>query len=170
MSRHKPWNDPTKSRDLVILAQAANAEALHLGLWVIAATALLQAAVAGLSIVKFFMHRSERREVTISPDAVSRPDFEAHALENKHEHENLFAKLGGLERGINAHLNLELKSLREERREDVRGLHSELNDLARKVSGLDATNALQNQRLAEINAKLDRVIDRRSWEERRTEP
>jgi len=80
--------------------------------------------------------------------------------ENRHQHENLFSKLGGMERGINGHLNSELKTLREERREDTRALHQEVNDVAKKVSGLEAANTLQNQRLAEINAKLDRVIER----------
>ena len=142
-----------------MLATAQN-DALQLGLWVIAATAVLQALGAALSIAKFFINRAEKRQVSISPEVVLRPDFDAHVAENRHEHENLFAKLGGMERGLNAHLNSELKSLREERREDSRTLHQELNDVARKVSGLEATNTLQNQRLAEINAKLDRVIER----------
>ena len=142
-----------------MFATAQN-DALQLGLWVIAATAVLQALGAALSIAKFFINRAEKRQVSISPEVVLRPDFDAHVAENRHEHENLFAKLGGMERGLNAHLNSELKSLREERREDSRTLHQELNDVARKVSGLEATNTLQNQRLAEINAKLDRVIER----------
>ena len=142
-----------------MFATAQN-DALQLGLWVIAATAVLQALGAALSIAKFFINRAEKRQVSISPEVVLRPDFDAHVAENRHEHENLFAKLGGMERGLNAHLNSELKSLREERREDSRALHQELNDVARKVSGLEATNTLQNQRLAEINAKLDRVIER----------
>jgi hypothetical protein len=142
------------------LAQTSNIEAVQIGLWLIAATAILQAFGAVLSIAKFFLNRSEKRQVTISPDVVGRPDFEAQSAQNKQEHENLFAKIGGLERGINAHVNTELRSLRDERREDVRALHSELNEVARKVSGLEATNTVQSQRLAEINAKLDRVIER----------
>ena len=142
---------------------------MQIGLWVIAATAVLQAIGAGLSIARMLLNRSERRHITISPDVVARPDFEAHSLENKHEHENLFAKLGGMERGVNAHLNAELKSLRDERRADVHALHTELNEVAKKVSGLEATNGLQSQRLAEINAKLDRVIERQGAE-RRQEP
>src|SRR5262252_8442133 len=113
-----------------------NQEALQLGLWVIAATAVLQALGAALSIAKFFINRAEKRQVSISPEVVLRPDFDAHVAENRHAHENLFAKIGGLERGINAHLNNELKSLREESREESRALREEVNDVARKVSGL----------------------------------
>ena len=139
---------------------ANNPEALQLGLWIIAATAVLQALGAALSIAKFFLNRAERRQISISPDIVARPDFDAQVSENKREHQNLFSKLGGVERGINAHLNSELKTLREERSQDSRSLHDELNEVAKKVSGLEATNTLQSQRLAEINAKLDRVIER----------
>ena len=136
-----------------------NTDAVQIGLWVIAATAILQAVGAALSIARFFVNRAEKREVSISPEVVLRPDFDAHVAENRHEHENLFAKIGGLERGINAHLNSELKSLRADSHEDSRTLRQELNEVARKVSSLEATNTLQTQRLAEINAKLDRVIE-----------
>jgi len=148
-----------------MLAQATNTDAVQIGLWVIAATAVLQALGAGLSIAKFFLNRSEKRQVTISPDVVARPDFEAHAAENKHEHENLFSKLGGVERGLHAQLHGEIKHVREERREDIHALRHELNEVAKKVSGLEATNTLQSQRLAEINAKLDRVIERQRRDE-----
>jgi len=145
----------------MMLAQTTTTgEALQIGLWVIAATAVLQALGAAMGIAKFFINRAEKRQVMISPEVVGRPDFDAHVSENRHQHENLFSKLGGMERGINGYLNSELKTLREERREDTRALHQEVNDVAKKVSGLEAANALQNQRLAEINAKLDRVIER----------
>ncbi len=147
---------------MMLATATTNAEALQVGLWVLAATAVLQALGAGLSIARFFINRAEKRQVTIHPDVVARPDFDAHVADNKREHENLFAKLGGVERGLNAHFNGELKTLREEWREDIRGLHYELNEVAKKVSGLEATNTLQSQRLAEINAKLDRVIERQT--------
>lgn len=142
------------------LAAANTGEALQLGFWVISASAVLQALVGAISVARFFLNRAERRQVQIRADALTRPDFDAHVQENKHEHENLFAKLGGLERGLNARLNAELKVLRDERREDISALHQELNQVARNVSGLEATNMLQSQRLAEISAKLDRVIER----------
>src|SRR5436305_1836725 len=144
------------------LLATANPDALQIGLWVVAATAVLQALASGLSVAKFILNRAERRQVTISPDVVARPDFDAHVSENRREHENLFSKLGGVERGFNSHLNSELKTLREERREDSHALHHEVNEVAKKVSSLDASNSIQSQRLAEISAKLDRVIERQT--------
>jgi hypothetical protein len=144
----------------MILTITNNPEALQIGLWVIASTAVLQALGSAVSLAKFFANRSERRQVSISPDILGRPDFDTHVAENKQEHQHLFAKIGGAERGITAHLNAEIKSLRDERREDIHSLHREMNEIARKVSGLEATNTLQSQRLAEISAKLDRMIER----------
>ena len=144
----------------MLLTITNNPEALQIGLWVIAGTAVLQALGSAVSLAKFFANRSERRQVSISPDVVGRPDFDSHVAENKQEHQHLFAKIGGTERGIHAQFNAEIKHLREERREDIHALHHEMNEVAKKVSGLEATNTLQSQRLAEISAKLDRMIER----------
>jgi hypothetical protein len=143
-----------------MLAAGAAGEATQIGLWVIAGTAVLQAVGAAIGIGKFFGNRSERRQVTISPEMVTRPDFEAHLAEDRHEHEKLFARVGGMEHGLQSQFSGELKAAREEGLADIRALHQEMNEVARKVSGLEATSALQNQRLAEISAKLDRVIER----------
>lgn len=145
---------------LNLMTPANPIEALQIGLWIIGATAVLQAVAAAFSIIRAVVNRAERREMTLNAEAVPRPDFDVQIAENKHEHENIHARLGGVERGITSHLNGEIRALREERREDISALHGELNEVARKVSSLEATNTLQSQRLAEINAKLDRVIER----------
>jgi len=84
----------------MILTITNNPEALQIGLWVIAGTAVLQALGSAVSLARFFANRSERRQVSISPDVLGRPDFDAHVVENKQEHQHLFAKIGGTERGI----------------------------------------------------------------------
>jgi hypothetical protein len=144
-----------------MIAEAGLAnESMQIGVWLIAGTAVLQAANAAIGVARFFTNRSERRQVTISPGLVSRPEFETHVNEDRHEHEKLFARLGGMERGLHEQFNNELKAAREEGLADIRALHQEINEVARKVSGLEATNTIQSQRLAEISAKLDRVIER----------
>jgi hypothetical protein len=140
----------------------ANTEALQIGLWVIAATAVLQAVGAALSIARFFANRAERRQVTISADAVGRPDFDAHRAANKQEHESLFAKIGGVERGAAARLDAVFEQLRNERTQDMRAIHAETNQIGKELGALKAVNELQTQRLAAIDAKLDRVIERQS--------
>lgn len=58
--------------------------------------------------------------------------------ENKREHENLFSKLGGQERGINANLR----------------------ELDRKVAALDERSLTANSTLTVQSAKIDRILER----------
>jgi cob(I)alamin adenosyltransferase len=140
----------------------SNPDALQIGLWVLAATAVLQAVGAALAIARFVANRAERRQVTISADAVGRPDFDAHLAANKQEHESLFARIGGVERGAAARLDAVLEHLRTERAQDLRAIHAETNQIGKELGALKAVNELQTQRLAAIDAKLDRVIERQT--------
>jgi hypothetical protein len=57
-------------------------------------------------------------------------------------------------------LEKQIDELRTDRKCDVAALHEKFNGVAREVSELGAAVELQNQRLAQIDAKLDRVIER----------
>jgi hypothetical protein len=59
-------------------------------------------------------------------------------------------------------LEKQLDELRSDRKADAAGLHEKVNGVAREVSELAACVQLQNQRLAQIDAKLDRVVERQS--------
>jgi len=61
-------------------------------------------------------------------------------------------RYGGLEKQLDE-LRLDLKA-------EANALHEKVNGVAREVSELAAAAGLQNQRLAQIDAKLDRVIER----------
>ena len=102
----------------------------------------------------------EKREITLSLTAVERPVFEEHVRDNKREHENLFAKVGGVERGTMAKLDKSFNELRAERALDMNTIHSKTNEIGREVSGLKASNELQNQQLARMDAKIDRILER----------
>jgi len=103
---------------------------------------------------------TEKREVTISLTAVERPVFEEHVRDNRREHENLFAKVGGVERGTMAKLDKSFNELRAERALDMNTIHTKTNEIGREVSGLKASNELQNQQLARMDAKIDRILER----------
>lgn len=109
------------------------------------------------------MNRPERekREVTISASLPSKEELDRLFGENKREHENLFSKIGGVDRGAAQKIDERIEKLREERRGDMRQLHEEVGHVGMKVSALEATNQAQSQRLAAIDAKLDRLIERK---------
>jgi len=56
----------------------------------------------------------------------------------------------------------QLDELRLDRKADASALHEKINSVAREVSELAAATGLQNQRLAQMDVKLDRMIERQS--------
>src|SRR5687767_7356399 len=79
-------------------------------LWVIAAF-LLGVAVNVVALV--MVGRKQKREVSFSFEPASKEDFEAHIAQNQREHENLFSKIGGVERGISQRLDEKLSSMQD---------------------------------------------------------
>ena len=57
-------------------------------------------------------------------------------------------------------LENQMEELRVERKNDTNELHDKVNGVAREVSELKSTTALQNQHLARMDAKLDRLVER----------
>ncbi len=90
-------------------------------------------------------------QVQAAAEYVSKEVFDAAVTEVKEEQSRLFSKLGGMERG-----------LRDEVRRDVAELHEKVNGVSVQVGALSKATDLQNQQLAQISAKLDRVAERRS--------
>ncbi len=124
-------------------------------LWrlVVLAGVVLGPVVSVATLVR--MGRSQRRliepmplEVKAAADFVSRKDFDHHVAETRQVHSQIFAKLSGMERGI-----------REEMRDDLKQIRLEISGLAREVGSLTTSTSAQNQSLASMSAKLDRVAE-----------
>lgn len=102
-------------------------------------------------VVGFFtirnLTRKQTREVTVTGENVSKTAFEQHVEHNQKEHENLFSKLGGVDRGIRAEV-----------KKDTEAIHEKINAVAREVSGLTTATDMQNQQLIRIEGKLDTTI------------
>jgi len=79
----------------------------------------------------------------------AREVFEKHVAENREDHDKIFTKIGGVERGAAATI--------EQRVEVVR---RDLVEVGKQVSGLDSKTELQNQQLARIDSKLDRLAEK----------
>ncbi len=61
-------------------------------------------------------------------------------------------------------LEKQIDELRRERRADTSELHEKINQVAREVSALIKSTELQNQQLARMDVKLDRLSERRGRE------
>jgi hypothetical protein len=114
--------------------------------------------VAGWNQVeRFFDRRTQRasaREIQPQPLAITKfdqPVTETLCQTRRQEVRNELLRL-----------QRELDSLRDERRSDVGALQQKINKVDREVGELRASIELNNQQLARIDAKLDRVIERQA--------
>lgn len=103
----------------------------------------------------FMMTRKQRREVSFSPEAVNKREFEAHLAENKLAHDRFDVRIGGVDRKSKEHADQAAEKLRSERREDLRSLHTEINEVGKKVAGLERETQNQNDWLGRMDKKLD---------------
>lgn len=90
-------------------------------------------------------------EIKASDRFVHKDEFEKAAAANATEHHNIFSRIGGLERGIRA----EIKT-------DTAELHEKINDVAHQNAAQEAKQDLMNQRLVQMDGKIDRLIERKS--------
>lgn len=84
----------------------------------------------------------------------------ALSANNDNVHKDIFHRLGGSERGLNQRLDEKFKAAHDERRADIGTLHKEINSVGLKVAGLEKETELQNQSMARMDLKLDRLIER----------
>ncbi|MEN6533045.1 MAG: hypothetical protein ABFD89_05240 [Bryobacteraceae bacterium] len=143
-----------------ISATVADSVPLAIASWLACLAIVL---VIGLLIVKV------AREIRGKPAA---GDVQAEAAEKfvtkKHcdkqqdlermAHQELFSKIGGVERGAAAALQLEVRSLRDERRADAVVLQGKLSDFERQIGGLIKASELQTVQLNRMDQKLDNII------------
>lgn len=76
-------------------------------------------------------------------------EFEKHVEVNRLEHENLFSKLGGVERGLRGEFVKELALVR-----------SEMNQTTSALASLRTSAEMLNQSISAERARLDRAIER----------
>ena len=90
--------------------------------------------------------RNSQREILPQPlkvepaaEYVPASAFAAHGAENRREHENLFAKIGGVDRGLSQRRDLKLDSMQRAAEEGREKLHGRINDVLAAVSELRGT-------------------------------
>jgi len=113
-----------------------------LELWV--AVAFLAGVAANL-VTLFRVNQKQKREVSFSFEPASKVEFERQVESNRQEHAQIFAKLGGVERGWNDRLTAVHRELLEridarfaemqrEDRESRRVLHERINEVLAAVT------------------------------------
>lgn len=136
--------------------------------WLIALTVFVICAVAfayGLLILiklaKEIRGGGDKREVTITDDCICKSDFEKFADKNDEVHGQIFAKLGGVERGVEERLTRRLESIALADKESRLQMHMEMTALTKQVAAQGANLETTNLCVVRMDGKLDRLIERR---------
>jgi len=111
------------------------------GAWVLIAIAVMGGLLVLINLASYF---ATRREV-----AALERRIETHERLTKEVTDDLFTKVGGVERGVRGELKGDIEKLREEIKEAGAG-----------VAGLVATVQQVNQSLTSAHARLDRFVER----------
>jgi hypothetical protein len=139
-----------------IMAEISNTE---LGTWLYGAATVAQ--LGATITVLITVNSKQRREVSFAGEPVDRKEFDRHVNEDMTVHSQLFARIGGAERGIESRLTVRLDKTEAEAAELRRLVHQELVAVGNDVAGLKKAAELANQRACLMDAKIDRLIERK---------
>jgi hypothetical protein len=80
--------------------------------------------------------------------------------ENTAVHNQLFARIGGAERGLESRLAARMDKFETESLESRRLMHQDISAIGNDVAALKKEAELANQRSLQMDAKIDRLIER----------
>lgn len=118
----------------LIFAEAAPTAAQWNGFYVVA-TALVVVAANVTAI--WAALRKQKREIHFGFEPASKVEFETMVKRNEREHENLFSKIGGVERGQSAKLDAKFAELSKDAHDGREKIHDRINVVLKAVSRLE---------------------------------
>jgi hypothetical protein len=139
----------------MIISDISNAD---LGAWVYALATIIQ--IASTIAILVTINSKQKREITFAGEPVDRKDFDKHVADNAAVHNQLFAKIGGAERGLESRLATRMDRFETESKESRLLMHQDINAIGNDVSALKKEAELANQRSLQMDAKIDRLIER----------
>jgi hypothetical protein len=139
----------------MIISDVSNAD---LGAWVYALATIIQ--IASTIAILVTINSKQKREVTFAGEPVDRKDFDKHVAEDAAVHNQLFAKIGGAERGLESRLAARMDKFETESKESRRLMHQNISAIGNDVAALKKETELGNQRSVQMDAKIDRLIER----------
>jgi hypothetical protein len=139
----------------MIISDISNAD---LGAWVYALATIIQ--IASTVAILITINSKQKREVSFAGEPVDRKDFDKHVAENAAVHSQLFAKIGGAERGLESRLASRMDKFELETKESHRLVREGVSAISNDVAALKKEAELANQRSLLMDGKIDRLIER----------
>ncbi len=139
----------------MIVSQLTSAD---LGTWMYALGSVIQ--IAATVTILVTINSKQKREVSFAGQPVDQKEFERMVAENSAVHDQLFAKIGGVERGLDGRLGIRLDKFEAESHASRRLMHQNISAIGNDVAALKKEAELANQRAFQMDAKIDRLIER----------
>jgi len=139
----------------MIISDISNAD---LGAWVYGLATVIQ--IGSTIAVLITINSKQKREVTFPGEPVDRKDFDKQMAENAAIHSQLFARIGGAERGLEFRLAARMDRFETESKESLRLMREYISAIGNDVAALKKEASLTNQRSVQMDAKIDRLIER----------
>ncbi|MGA2175060.1 MAG: hypothetical protein ABSH38_08785 [Verrucomicrobiota bacterium] len=139
----------------MMLSEISSAD---LGTWMYALGSVIQ--IAATVTILVTINSKQKREVSFAGQAVDQKEFDRLVAENAAVHDQLFAKIGGVERGVDSRLAVRLDKFEAEAHESRRLMHQNISAIGNDVAALKKEAELANQRAFQMDAKIDRLIER----------
>ena len=128
-----------------------------LGTWVYALATVIQ--IAGTLAILITINSRQKREVSFAGEPLDRKDFDKHLSENAAVHNQLFARIGGVERGLESRLTARIDKFETESKESRLLMHQNISAIGNDVAALEKEAELANQRAFQMDSKIDRLIE-----------
>lgn len=140
----------------MLFAQIEHVPADALKNWILIAAGVIVIIVQA----KELFGAKKRREVSFEQEPASKIEFDRHVDANEQVHRDLFAKVGGVERGAREGMEKKFDLLRNERAHDIAKIQSDLNAISVQLGVVEAQNKFQNDVVKGLKDTLDRWVGR----------
>jgi hypothetical protein len=107
------------------------------------------------------LNKTTKTEVSFSGTPTDEKDFDKHVEEDTKAHEQLFAKIGGVERGVEQRMTARLDKSEAEAIESRRLMHAELATVSKEVAGLKSALEGNTALCVRLDGKIDRLMERK---------
>jgi hypothetical protein len=104
--------------------------------------------------------KAQKVQVTFAGTPVDKKDCGVMMADAKEKIDHLFSKLGGMERGVEGRLNARLDAMAAESKTDREKLHFRINPIEGEICALREASETNTTRLVQMDAKIDRLIER----------
>jgi hypothetical protein len=129
-----------------------------LGTWMYALGSVIQ--IAATITILVTINSKQKREVSFAGEPLDRKEFDRLVAENAGIHDQLFAKIGGVERGLDGRVAARMDKFEAEAHASRQLMHQDISAIGNDVAALKKEAELANQRTFQMDGKIDRLIER----------